>query len=382
MAFRFGAFLQADLQVSLIRAFLVVAPLACVLPLHAGMQHNTTALLDRYDQGDRAGVLRELASMPDTTGVTKDLEKLTKSWIAERGPDQLRHRQLVAATFALDAAALRFWPEETDPLVEWGCALVRGGARHDDAERLWFTASVAIFSRARDDGRIVTRAASAASVGQRVSPPVRSVDHIAHAEQEWPDERRFPFVRAIVAAAAADTEPPRDAPFVKTELLMRNSQERIRRDKADQAIRGFTPFLAEPSLRAEASVRIGYLQLTLGQTEAALGSLTAAEDADDPFVSYLARFLAGRTFDRIGRRNDAEAAYRAALALNADTQSANEALSADLFLGGRLDEAYALSARALSAASDSTDPWQEFGYGDRRFVPQLMTELYAVVTRR
>jgi len=58
-----------------------------------------------------------------------------------------------------------------------------------------------------------------------------------------------------------------------------------------------------------------------------------------------------------------------------DAQSANEALSANMFLLGQPDEAYAFARAALSGRAGAEDPWHEFGYGDRRFIPPLMTQL-------
>jgi tetratricopeptide (TPR) repeat protein len=200
-------------------------------------------------------------------------------------------------------------------------------------------------------------------------------DHVAHALQQWPDEDRFKLASAMQIAVTADSEPPHDVAWVKTDAISRDSQEGKRRARATKAIEMFDGLLQIPSLRAEASVRKGYLQLTLNDPQDALLSFASGEETDDTFVVYLARFLAGRAFDRMGQRENANEKYRAAVRAIPDAQSANEALSANMFLLGQPDEAYALARAALSGRGAAEDPWHEFGYGDRRLIPPLMTQL-------
>jgi len=193
--------------------------------------------------------------------------------------------------------------------------------------------------------------------------------------QEWPDEERFKLAAAMQIAVSADSEPPHDVPWVKTDAISRDSQEGKRRARAAKAIEMFDDVLRIPSLRAEASLRKGYLQLTLNELQDALLSFAPGEETDDTFVLYLARFLAGRTYDRMGQHEKANEKYLMALGAMPDAQSANEALSANLFLLGQPDEAYARARAALSSRTAAEDPWHEFGYGDRRLIPSLMTQL-------
>lgn len=369
---------MASMSIKTLFSFSVMAGMIAFSPSTGGFapaQLATAALLDRYERGERAQVADQLAGIRDISIVANDLKRVGLAWTQAGGPEDLHRRRLVAAAFALEIASSRFWPEEVDPFVEWGCQLVRDNPKHDDAERLWFLTSVAVFGRAREDGRLVTRGGLGASTGQRLPPPARLADHIAHAQQEWPDELRFRLAAAMFVAVPSDSEPARDARWIPSDLLAKNSQEGLRRARAAMAIQMFGALLDIPSLQPEASVRMGYLQLTLNDTLTALDSFRRADTSEEPFVGYLAHFLAGRALDRLGRHDEANAMYRSALLVIPAAQSASEALSANLFLAGARDEAYEITQRALAAQPTTDDPWQQFGYGDLRLIPDLLTRL-------
>ncbi|MFI5177150.1 MAG: hypothetical protein ACHQO8_01215 [Vicinamibacterales bacterium] len=340
---------------------------------------TTVALLDRYERGDYQAAMIELTQVADVGAIVKDLQKFGPTWTEALGPAQLHHRRLVAASFALEAAAPHFWPQEVDPLIEWGCQLLRRNPEHDEAERAWFLASAAVYSRARDDGRLATKAGSGAALGQWTPPAARPANHMVHAQLAWPGEARLKLASAMVLAVAADTEPARDVPWVPTSMLSKDSEEGLRRARAARAIQAFAALVDVPSVGAEARVHMGYLQFTLNDVTASLESFAHAYDSNDPFVSYLARFLSGRALDRLGRRDDANAMYRMALQLIPGAQSASAALSANLFLAGHPDEAYAIAQGGLSAQPRPDDPWHEFGYGDRRFISTLVAQLHEAI---
>ncbi len=335
----------------------------------------TTALLDQYEAGQHASVARQLMGVTDVAAFKKDLERFAPAWTQAAGAAQVRRRRLVAATVALEAATMHFWPEEVDPLIEWGCQLLRKDAEPDEPEHLWQLAAVAVFGRARDDGKLVIQAGPGAPLGSLKRPAPRAVDHIAHALQRFPNEPRFRLAQAMLAAVSADSEPSRDVEWLPTEQLPKNADEAVRRARAMRAIQLFDPLRAVPELGAEAEVRMGYLYLTLHEPKTAITHFAAARDSRDAFVAYLSRFLEGRASGMLGQHADADALYRLALTVIPHALSASEALAADAFLTGKADEAYAITADALSARPRPDDPWNEFGYGDLRLIPDLMTRL-------
>jgi tetratricopeptide (TPR) repeat protein len=340
---------------------------------------DIVSLLNAYERGDQDAVIAYLRHVGDIASFTHNLKASGPGWTEAHGAAQGRRRRVVAATVALEAASFRFWPEEIDPLIEWGCELLRKDTQPDESERLWERASVAIFGRARNDGRLVTRAGPGAPLGSLKRAPASRIDHIAHALQRFPDEPRFRFAQAMLLADSADTEPARDAVWTPTERLPANSAEAVRRAQALRAIQLFERLRDVPELRDEADVRIGDLFLTLRRPETALKYFTGSRNAADVFVAYLARFLAGRASDLLGERGDAEISYRSALTVMPGTESAAEALAADLFLDGKRDAAYGLAEDALAGPHDVNDPWAVFGYGDLRFIPELMSKLRAAL---
>ncbi|HSC29899.1 MAG TPA: hypothetical protein VLD67_21650 [Vicinamibacterales bacterium] len=331
------------------------------------------ALLERYDQGEHEAVLRELIRPPSPGAIRNDLQKFGSEWTKAGGPDQVRRRRLVAATFALEAASPRFWPEEVDPLVEWGCRLLRENATPDAAEHVWFLASVAALEHARDDGKYFGLSMSGGALNQREVAPVRPRDHVAHAVRRFPNEARFQLAGAILAEVTADTEWSRDAAWVPDPL--KNSDEGIRRTRARAAIGMFDKLSALAPIREEAHLRAGYLWLTLREPATATTHFAMAAASTDPFVGYLAHFLRGRAADLSGQVAESEAHYRSALAVLPHAQSATTALAANLFLHGRRDEAYTLVQDAFGARRRPDDPWSLFGYGDFRFMPAYMAQL-------
>lgn len=336
---------------------------------------DVIALLDRYERGEHEAVLRVVVVSGDVSGVRKDLERRGLGWTEGRGAAETGRRRLVAATFALEIAQFYRWPEDLDPLIEWGCQLLRRNQESNVPDRLWFLASVAIYGRARDDGGLVTRAGPGAARGQRLLPLPRAVDHVAHARQRYPDEPRFRFAAAMLVAVLADSEPSRDVGWITSDKLFRNSEAAVRRARASQAIQMFEELIPVPALRAEAQLRIGYLSMILHEPETALVRFEQARDSDDAYVSYLAWFLGGRASDMLSQHDQANTLYRSALSVIPHSQSAANALAANLFLAGKPDEAYALVRDAATGHPRSDDPWHLFGYGDLRLIPSLMSQL-------
>jgi predicted Zn-dependent protease len=79
--------------------------------------------------------------------------------------------------------------------------------------------------------------------------------------------------------------------------------------------------------------------------------------------------------DASGRRQDAAAAYRQALAVQPLVQSGTMALAATLFLDGKPGEAHDILNAAFAARPRLPDPWRLYGYGDYRFWPELIGQL-------
>ena len=121
--------------------------------------------------------------------------------------------------------------------------------------------------------------------------------------------------------------------------------------------------------RPEALMRHAALLAVSNRTEEALQLFDESlRLTRDTWVAYLDRLLKGRALETLERAADAEASYRAALALNATARSANLALAAVSF--GRGVRADANLTAALDRDADRLDPWAQFLDGNYRFWPE------------
>jgi hypothetical protein len=324
-------------------------------------------------------MLRQLYSAADINALRRSFEQQRSSWVSSGDPVERRPRAVAAAAFGLELAIFYVWPEDIDPLIEWGCEQLRGEDPPTASEAAWYRASVAAFSRARDDGLLVTKPGARDFVGQRIASDGRRPDHVAHASARLPGEVRVRLISAMLAAAGADTEPRRDAEWIPDGSLARDSPEALRRARAREAAALFDELTPLPEVGTEAALRAGYLRLTLHQPGAALADFAAAARSDDPFVAYLGRFLAGRAVQTLGNRTEAARLYHLALDVLPGTPSASIALAALRFTDGETDEAFEVLDAGMAPAGRTDDPWHLFGYGDLRKLPGLMADLRLAV---
>ena len=88
---------------------------------------------------------------------------------------------------------------------------------------------------------------------------------------------------------------------------------------------------------------------------------------DDRAVAYLAHLFRGIAFENRGRRDEARASYRQALALSPGAHSATLRLAALEFRHGRSDEPDRLLGALLQHDDPRRDPWWSYYAGDWRF---------------
>ena len=137
-----------------------------------------------------------------------------------------------------------------------------------------------------------------------------------------------------------------------------------------------------PSVRGEADLHIGYLEIRAARPDAALTPLATAVTSDDSYVQYLAEFFSGRAFEALGQRNDAVAHYRRALTIVPNAPSAATLLVAQLALSesaaDRL-EANAILLASVKASPRPVDPWDLYWQGDARLWPVYIDQLRAAL---
>ena len=332
---------------------------------------DVVAMLTRYASGEFGGVVAELERVKEPEAILKALKKNAPDWIKAGGAADRSRRQLAAATFALEAArvnALDDWKllqswmgleniywKPPPQLIEWGCALLRTDATPQPVERIWHLAAVAVADRATDFEFLI------GSPWEGRANPKDEIIHLKHSADRFPYERRFALAQGIAAEWRQFPSRRAGAPAVQ---------------KIFEALRD------DPSVGAEATVRLGVVQQRNNNVTGAIALFIAAEQRTrEPYVLYLARYLRGQSLERLRKPADAERAYRAALTTVPAAQSASFALSALLALQGHRADAAAVVDAALTATPRPLDPWRAYGEADARFWPQLIAQLHAEIAR-
>jgi hypothetical protein len=277
------------------------------------------------------------------------------------------HRELLA-TFALEIAEAGSFTDAraATRLVEWACARVRVHVPPNGFDRAWQTAALDLIEGDVD--------------------PAALAGHLGHVRAQLDDEPRLALARAIAAeqmvapveetaggagaSAAGGTGVPA-APDAKARQL------------AEDALSAFEKAAAVPAVSAEARVRAAHVALGLGRADRAL-ALLAEVDAPpgDPAVAYLAELFRGLAEERLGRTTDAQAAYRAALAVSPGAHSATVRLAALEFQHGQRPEAGRLVAGLLHDDEPGRDPWWAYYAGDFRFWYRDIARLRRLVRSR
>jgi tetratricopeptide (TPR) repeat protein len=125
---------------------------------------------------------------------------------------------------------------------------------------------------------------------------------------------------------------------------------------------------ARDEVREEARTRAGFAAFQLGKNNEARASLTAGGVSADRHLAYWRALFLGRLSDALGADADAERAYREAVQLFPDAQTARIGLALALFRLHRDDAADEAVRAARRVSADGVDPWETYFEGDGRFV--------------
>jgi tetratricopeptide (TPR) repeat protein len=333
-------------------------------PRPVALQLTATELLDRYDRGDRDAVVEIFRTAPDVDAMRRDLEQSGKTWTKAAGASREPHRRLAAATMALELANARMRDKWVPlrSLVEWGCELLRAGPA-TEAERAWQLASIAVAEGALDSALLFSLPTNG-----------RSYDHLPHALQRFPRDARIAFaakfaIQTLGSPGAANLQPHLEPPLDQLSRSVYNPTY-------DTAVKKLTALFTDPEVGAEAALRVGYLQLAELRFDRAIEAFDIAiAHSQSSYVTYLAYFLEGRTFERQDKPADAKQAYARAAATIPEAQSAALAYAALLMRDGRTREANALVAASFIARPRPLDPWRLFPMGDYYRWPTLIASL-------
>jgi VWFA-related protein len=218
---------------------------------------------------------------------------------------------------------------------------VRQVSGRDGFEKDWFAAALGLVQarlRPDDAGKLVEAAT-----------------------KRFRDEPRFVLARAVIAD--------------QTLHLKKSGGALAERDAAAVSA-DYDAAMASALTRDEAAIRKAWLLHRLSRPADGLAALDQTGPIDaDPTLRYWRELIRGTLLDDLGRLPDAAAAFRSALAIAPDAQSARIGLMTSLARSGRVDEARIVAEAIAAAPPESDDPWWDYWKADYRFFPGLMARM-------
>ena len=199
-------------------------------------------IFDAYERGQYLEALTDIGRHGDLKTLKSQIAAARESgaWIAKGGARADR-RRVVVATVAIEAAnrhGLSQWGDAI-ALIEWACLLVRQNVP-GPAEAAWQRASIAL----------MLSGAGPFSDHAEV--------HVGHAFRRFPTDPQVVLVRAVARELRTFPD-PRDGSTLTD-----------RDGRADQILDYLQDARAYPAVRAEASVRLGFLYLRINKPALAL----------------------------------------------------------------------------------------------------------------
>jgi tetratricopeptide (TPR) repeat protein len=380
-----------------------VAILATVLAICAGTSAaqpkrlDVNTLLDLYARGDYDAAWKTVGELtkPQARALRSSLVSTGHNWV-HAAPEDLSHRILAAAAFALEFEAVRAEKGEWITFdgdqcagrcaIEWACTILRARGDADEAERRWHRATFALVGGVRDWSFLLTPL-TAPTPRSRVTV----TGHVLHALNRLPDDPHARLAKAIAIASRHLVTDEMDAPrpggrthtampaFMPMAATVLSSRVQVQFEYAKQQL---AELVGDPVVGPEARMRLGYLHWRSGQYEEAIAAEgVAAETTSDVNLRYIAHFVAAQAAQAAGDLTAAEELYSKALETRPYSQSATIGLAALLFLRGDAGPAYDAIERSRVERPKDDDPWRLFLYGDYPRLPELIDQLRKSVTR-
>jgi tetratricopeptide (TPR) repeat protein len=280
------------------------------------------------------------ASLPSPAGATPDIAR------------EAQRRLLTSFALELAAVGSRRHAAAAARLVEWACAYVRSHTPVSEFDRAWEAAALSALEGGIDSQVLRTHLGHLHG-GFDSDPRVLLAHGIAEEQFNAPSEV---LTRSVAAANLAHAR----------EELAHEEGERLR--AADRAIARFKEAAASESVRSEALLRMGHVELRLGRYDAALAAWNGLEtQTQDRGVLYLVHLFRGLALEGTGRASDARQSYLASLAVSPGAHSATLRLAALGFRRDRGDEPSRLVDALLQNDDPRRDPWWSYYAGDWRF---------------
>jgi tetratricopeptide (TPR) repeat protein len=311
-----------------------------------GLPRTLEELIEAYSGGHYERVLSGLRALPDPERTLREFDEAANPWPA------MPRRE---AAFALDLAEPGLFSTRPDGreaalkmIARFG-RLVRHPLEADVFERYWHFAALTVL--------------------QGALRPEAAAPLVAQALARFPDEPQFVLAQAIVHDQRTVVSGARSAAEMQQAVA-----------RLDEVRQQYLAAVALPQAAVEARIRLAWLLHRLRQHDEARDQLTAAAAApiQDPSLRYLQQLFIGHVLAALDRPDDAQAAFRGALAVM-PAQSARVALMNTLLLQGDHRGAEAIAEQIQSANSTTLDPWTMYWQGQYRLYPMAMARLRELI---
>ncbi len=295
-----------------------------------------------YGAGDFTRFVGGLQQVVNRGGLIRDLRESGNPW--PDNPNRESAFVLELVDFALQSPR-REDREEGRRLLMAHRPLIRGPFGPDAYERYWLWAAI-----------LVLEGANQPDLAQKL---------IADGLSLFPEEPRFRLARAFVTDQSRALNPlARNGAALPTETAHIKS-----------VVAAYDGAMDDPETAVEARIRKSWLLHRAGRSEEALAVLDSIGTPPEALLDYLHHLIRGRVLDGLGRLDNAAAAFRAAVLLFPNGQSARVGLMTVLQKQGNSPAALEQAELIQRMSPDAVDPWWRYWQGDYRLVATAFTRL-------
>lgn len=293
-----------------------------------------------YGAGDFSGFVGSL--FVNRAELVRELRASGNPW-----PDHPNRESafvLELADFALQSPR-REDREEGRRLLMAHRPLVRGPFGPEAYERYWLWAAI-----------LVLEGANQTDLAQQL---------ITDGLKQFPNEPRFVLARAFVTdqSRALDT------------LTRGGATSKIAAAHINAVSAAYDAAMEAAETATEARVRKSWLLHRAARGEEALALLDSITAQPEPLLDYLRHLIRGRVLEGLGRSDDAANAFRSALLLSPNAQSARIGLMTVLQRQGNRPAALEQAELVQTMSAEAIDPWWRYWQGDYRLLATVFTRL-------
>lgn len=344
-----------------IALLIVLAPTFRAQALRVDM----TGMLDTYYKGGRDEAVARAAGLSDLGPFRLRFVQDSPVWVSQ-DPARIDARSAAAAAFLLEVTAARLesdWGRFSD-LIEWTCVQLRATAEPAEFERAWHAASHALAGRARARQWLLGLTPRLPHQKPVTDRPMKADErppatHLMHALERFPDDPQFQLSRVVAWSWGRDSEPMRNVERDGSDAPPRRTRAPLL-----EALVTLEPLTSIAIVAPEAWIRIGLVHFSVGDYSSALRAFESAQPiANEMSMKYLAYLNAGRALEGLQRIDDAMRAYRHALEIIPDAESATVALTSLQFMRDDRDVAVSAIDRVFGRKPGASDPGRLMGYG-------------------